>query len=696
MYQIISQRARPLAAQSDGQVNILVVVGGGKATLAQHPYLWCAHAGLTVDVASELSHRPSPLRDSTLSKSFSLAEGETAGTLFAVAGSLRERIDQLGDLNGSSGLGQLRLLGAQAADRLLKTAEFEEFIEQLLDHVQVVSRGRPRQVQLRAVCSEAGGTGSGACLPIVDRIARELTALEVPVAVDYDLLGPITFAGLGSRLGRNAAAATADFIRHFRSKGEGRERLITRNLSLIELPPMTHDQAARDALVLLDEQAQAGLELQQTWHRVEPNHAVSGPLGNITLRQVDYFVALPPQDVAAVIAEAYHLQVSQALDQARPCPALIREVRQTTEKQPLPHASLEAIAERALEIPVEETLAELRTPTEAYRSMTTVIGAQGEEYQADQVETVFAAAPTTLAAAHERLRLLRSMLRSIEREQAAISSRQAEMEAIYDELIERTKKSIGKLGGSWWTSLERRVDRFLADAGQLRETVNRLNELNAWLDSLTLAAHVIGREEQSLGDRLSRLLATLAQHRRKESTDSYPSPVLFRQINDAFGEMLDLDRHTPERQQWLLRLQASAVTVDGLAAVVGAQLPRLERIAERIVNGETAVAGPCWGGRHPQGEMQLVYALPPTVPAVADRLRELIRALDPAAITVFADSCSAGVSVLRYRFYRIDEPQDLFRGRLLRDLKEAVEEPNQALYFPHGVPAFLGENGLSA
>lgn len=695
MLHLTSHRARSLFAPADGHVNILIVVGGGKAALAQHPYLWRSHAVIGIDVASELAQRPTPLRAPLLYKTFSLADGETAGTLFATEDPLRHRIDQLGDLNGSSGLGQLRLLGARAADTLLNTVEFEQFVQQLLDHVQVVSRGRPRQVNIRATCSSAGGTGSGACEPLVGRLSNELTALEIPVAVDYDLLGPITFAGLGARLGRNAATATADFVRLFRHKGEGRERFTTRTLSLVEVPPVTHDQASRDSLLLQDEQALAGAELQQAWHRVEPNHAVSGPLGNITIRQIDYFTEAHPSRVAATVAEAYYLQVSHAVAQALPCSALIREVRQSIEKQPIPHASLESIAERALEASIDETLNELRMPTTAFQAVTTLVGAQGEEYETDRIDSDFAAAPRTLVDAHDRLRLFRSMRQATEREHALVAGRQNELESHYQSLVSLVETAIDKLRrGSWWSSIERRVDHFLDASAQLRQTIDQLNELNARRESLSVTMHLVEREEHALHDRLSRLLASLDQHRRKGKAGSGPSPILFRAINEAFAELFDLDRHDSERQQQLLRLQASAATVDGLADIVAAEAPRLERIAERIVRADAALAGPCWGGRLPQGEMLLVYALPPVVPYVADRLRELIRVLDPAAITVFADSCSAGVNVLRYRFYRIDEPHELFRGRLLQDLRDAVATPNDSLYFPQGIPEFVRETGL--
>ncbi|MBL9090922.1 MAG: hypothetical protein JNL96_06835, partial [Planctomycetaceae bacterium] len=658
-------------------------------------YQWRAHAAITFDVESELSQRPEPLRTPPLYKSFSLADGETAGTLFAAEGALRDRIDQLGDLNGGSGLGQLRLFGARAADILLNTAEVEQFVQQLLDHAQVVTNGHPCQADFRVLWSSAGGTGSGAGKRIADFLSREFTALEIPVTIDYDVLGPITFAGLGCRLGRNAATATADLVQHFRAKGEGRERLVTRTLSLVELPPVIHDQAARDAFLLLDEQAQAGSELQQHLHRMEPNHAVSGPLGNISIRQIDFFTELNSQQVVAPIAEAYHLQISQAVAQATPCAALVREVRQTVEKQSLPHSSLESIVERVMDVPTQEILDELSRPTEAYRATTTLVGADGEEFETERIEADFAVAPASLADAHERLRLLRSMLQATDREQSLVAGLQAELEAQYQLLLGSVEKATEKLRrGGWWTSLESRVERFLDIAAQLREIVNQLNELNVRLEALILTAHFVTREEQALSGRLTRMLAALDQHRRKGRTESRPSSILFRPINEAFAELLDLDRHTPERQQRLLQLQASAATIDGLANIVGAELPRLERIAERVVHADAAIAGPCWGGRLPQGENQLVYALPPVTPVVAERLRELIRALDPSAITVFADSCSAGVNVLRYRFYRVNEPHELFRGRLLSDLRDAVATPNESLYFPHGVPAFVREDGL--
>ena len=126
------------------------------------------------------------------------------------------------------------------------------------------------------------------------------------------------------------------------------------------------------------------------------------------------------------------------------------------------------------------------------------------------------------------------------------------------------------------------------------------------------------------------------------------------------------------------------VTLHGLSRILQIDEPRLDLIADRIINGPPVHIGPYPGAsRHKEGG-RLVYCLPAMMPVPRRELKELLEQRMPNVTVVFTDFLAAGVNVLRYRFFRPRTVSDLFPGMLKRDLIDAISDELKPLYFPHG------------
>jgi hypothetical protein len=160
--------------------------------------------------------------------------------------------------------------------------------------------------------------------------------------------------------------------------------------------------------------------------------------------------------------------------------------------------------------------------------------------------------------------------------------------------------------------------------------------------------------------------------------------VEIRNIDDAFTELSMLPGAERSRQTWILSSQAVFVTLHGLSRILQIDEPRLDLIADRIINGPPVHIGPYPGAsRHKEGGRE-VYCLPAMMPVPRRELKELLEQRMPNVTVVFTDFLAAGVNVLRYRFFRPRTVNELFPGMLERDLRDAINDDLKPLYFPHG------------
>lgn len=659
---------------------VLVTEGGGKLALNRYAHLWQPAAVLQVDVLHELLQSPLPLRSQAFHQQFALAEGQTADMLFANAPpELRNLVQSLGAMNAANGLGQIRGAGAQATQELVNSPAFNEYTRRLVDHLIIHSGGRPRQVGIRGLASEAGGVGSAGLVILVEALCRAISSMQLCIEVDFDFIGEVTFTGHGARIGANTAACTVTLLHYlFKNRG-GKHLSIARSLSLVEFPPTGFDAELRNRLIVLDEQALASVEMQAFLRRLRPNAAFNGALGAVTLRQLALFDGLDPAtEVAPQVADAYQLECSIALDAATACTTLVSAIEARSSCLPGQRESLEVLVESSL--PVDELLQQVKTPGGECSYHVVVRTSLGGEYPLAEFRACFGIAPTSLREAEDMLRLQRSIAKALREEIAGLQSDVTELDADIQAYEDTIAEEID--GSSWlrFRSQKSSKRRLLAAAQRLRAFHDERLDKHALLRVLTRGYEDASHEADYLASRLGLLRDTLASHRLR---GEHRSPVAYcqmRSIDEAFPEIIDLARLPRDQQREVLCAQVSVITEEGLAHAVRADWPRVESIADRIVFGEAAIEGPSIGGKSTTEPTPVVYVLPPMLPHLREALRRRIGELTDGALVVCSDEASAGLNVVRYRFRSVTSIEELFCGRLRRQLYEMLNDPLVSLY----------------
>lgn len=676
-------------------LRFLLIVGGGKEGLLRHAHVWKPDAILRLDVPQELSQGTRPLRGNAFYQEFALAVSQTSDSLFEDAPpEQRALIRGLGSMNAANGLGQIRGAGGQATRQLVMTAEFEDYLRRLVDEFVIRAHGIPLGVDARGVSSEAGGTGSEGVIIAMDRIVRALASLGIPIDAQFDALGAVTFTGHGRRLGPNSVAATMDFVHNQLTKRGGQELQIARSLSLVELPPVRHDSALRNHYVALDEQALAGEELQSHLLRTRPNNSFGGALGNITLRQVEFFEGLDPAtEVAPQVAEVYFLECNAAMLAATPCASLVQTVDVQSSTVSLSREAVEPLLERAQHLSDADLRHELKAPAARWSYRISLRTTQGQEFLLSRIRSYFTTVPESLREAQLRLQLQRSLLQALNEE---ITRLDANVQQIKEE-IEDCELTVGQMqsGKGVWLRFRTQHARqrlLLSAATNLRAASDEYHEQRELLRELTVATNELQHEERHLTTRLGLLRDTLLGHCHRGEQVQPLSYVYVRPLDEAFREVIDLAQLSLEHQREILCAQVNAVTDAGLAHAVRADWPRVESIAARIVNGTAPVEGPPLGGKATTSDSQIVYVLPPMLPESSEPLRRAIQKLTDGALVVCADDASAGINVVRYRFRQVGSLPELFPGRLRRQLAEMLTDPLVELY---GVTEKARELGIT-
>ena len=696
MKSVSNSRNRLPVVARDGLFVLLLIVGGGRVAAFRHWRRALADYSILFDVPAELDRIRARLTAFENVAYFPLGQGETADTLgLESSKELKALLGRLGSMNAGTGLGQVPSIGHLSALKLNKGDAFSRFRHNILDEVIVRTGGRPRAITVRVMGSTAGGTASGAGELIASSLVDLLSALEIPIDLDFDYVDATTYAGLGERLGRNSAATICELAAYCYTKGGKPYDRVSRNLDLLALPPFRHEKGIRDQFVALDEQALDGKEMKAFRHMIRPNHALDGPLGTIVYRQVDFFRTLDPEtEVAIEVARQLLPFFETALNSAGILRELISSIYTNTDSTPLLRESIENLVQDLPALTDDDFLISIERPAESFICSTGAEAATGEKFVLERIGEDFLKEPSTLDEAVHRLSLLRTLARLVSDELNAVNQDVFEIEdqASKARLLVQKQLRIARRGGGLFGNQKKATQKLATLCYSLRSLFDQSVHQRAVQKALQSSLHEINRTEVLHSNHLQGIRNALEEFRPRGHSLPELQSFVVQDINDGFKELSPIASHSRAEQVAILCGQVVSVTVAGLARVLDVAEPRMELIADRIVNGPVVHIGPYVGStRHGEGA-ELVYALPPLVPAARAALTHLLNLREPKAVIVFADYAAAGINVLRYRFFRPKTVRELFPGLLAHDLRAALKDELKPLFFPHGDerPAVLG------
>lgn len=675
--------------QMQGRIKVFLVMGGGRAALLQLPILRQAGLVIIIDVPHELAYLASVVGDMPNVRLFPLGAGQTAATMFQDASpELKRAVEDLAPMDATKGMGQRPLLGYRAAQLLIASPEFTEFLRQLPDMILYEAKGMPSGVELHAVGSLAGGVAAGGLILVVQALCLALLPLDVPIPVQFDLLGGVTFALLGPHIFQNSAATLWRFARLLRATPW--HPLVAPTARIMELMPLTTDQQARNDELLVDGQLLHSWELEFLLARVQPNLVLSGPLGTFTLWTMSRFHRLDSErEVCPAVADIARMIIEQQMGDAVPVLTRIKNVDVRKQSTPLRREALDDIVAGMKGRPVNETMKLLRRPADTLTYELTVETDEGREYDLSRIRLDYAETPNTLVGMVDRIQLLAS-------QRAALSAEAAQVEAEIAEIDDDLAASEEQFTATW-NSMEKKSRRRLLNGtrklqAQLQhqaETIRTLADerwpLAELQRALNIAVTELQTEERVLRDRIDRLMKSLESWCPSgDRSQPTPSCVYIRPVDSDFAGLLRLPNLSRPEQIRLLEEQVAGVTMTGLAAIVGSDSDRLEVLAKQIATATCPVNHPSLGGKAQSMEARRIIMLPPMPIEYRQRLVKLIQQSDRQSLVLFADSAQRGCTVVRYRISTPRTIADLFPGRLTADLRRAAGDAHKDLILPEG------------
>jgi hypothetical protein len=669
---------------------VLLLVGGSRSVVGRLLRMWQPNYAIIVDVEQELPPEQLLIRQGYPYARLPLARGLTSRALFADAPSEQRRlVENLAVMDAASGCGQNRGVGDWSGKLLIESPSWERTKPAICNELIIAAGGMPSRVRLISGLGIGGGTGIGAAVPLEADLATHVArALGINVHSQYNVTGLLTYVGLGDAIPFNAAAGFPELLAHVVRKDA--DKRINRSLWTVEYPPVRRDRAKREEFIRQDEQAFAASELQAELDRLSPNSSLTGPLGNIFKRQVEFFDTL---DVRRVIApelssvlgdELRRLLAHAAVDET-----LVSSIVLTERQAPLFRESLDAVLQGAAERDFDELLASVcRAGVELHYKVEARL-ASGDDINLLAVASRWASPPGSPESALYRLVEQLSLLARLDQRLGAERARLDELDGNITELEDKLEPVHARLvGRGGWSaafySEEGNRSKFLDRAQSLRQLYDEEVEAAARVDYLQLARDGVQRELDFLRGHIQKIVASLDDYRPRSGWAPAFSQVIVRQLSAVWDGVWQLVALSPAEQLETLAACVAGVTVDGLATIVRADPARLETIADRIVTGKASVTGPTWAASESLEPSLVAYVLPPVPLAVAEELRSLLMQRNDNAIVAFTDTTCAGINVVRMNIHSVKHVEDVLPPMLQRHLQEVIGHPLAKLYLPSG------------
>ena len=667
---------------------VLFLLGGGRAVLSSLVWLWRPVYVVIADVASELPD-PAPIRRHCPNvRLFSLGDGHTSDSLVAECSpGTRAIVRGHAGTAAVNGLGQARFMGHVATEELLQSEDYALFLQDLEDQLKIATHGVVPGALWVCQRSAGGATGSGAVAIPEDSAIHISSVLGIPVHIHDNVVGPITFAGLGNRLLPNAAFGLAERCDDLVAKRGS--LLVTRDLTVTDYPPSGRDRTTRDAILALDEQLAASGEYLRSLSREAPNDSFKGPLGAVQLRQIATFESLPFGFVATEIAESIGGQIDAILardkaDRSRPI-----TIDYHGDHIPAARQSTDHILSAVEQVPLGQISDALTEPEGQLTYHAIAEFDTGDEVLLAQAETYYATPPESPQAAERRLKQQSTCIKCIEDEAVQLDEcLQAEEQRLIEarSLLQKKHGSLISSLPSFW-SLESKQKQFDAAARELRAASDARRHTEAKLDALVIALNAVSAEREHLRSHLVRITEVLDSHVPRGIRETSERHTAAKSLDELWPDLWRLDCLPKAEQQGVIAAAVSTVTAAGLAHVVAARTPRLDAIAQEIAFAEYPIEGPPWAGR-PSDTGRTILALPPMLPDDREKLSGMLKKAMPSADIVFTDTAAAGINVMRCQLSGISNLGELIAGDLRHHFNSLLRTSQHTLFTTRDPAAF--------
>lgn len=673
---------------------VYLSVGGSFGAFSQHPELL---NGILIicDAPAELAQRLAAKRVDGV-YSFSLASGQTLMMIGAhAAPAVQKCLRELPGIGLRQGLGQQRMVGGLAAERLLEDPHFREWLSHLPE-LLLSTYGTLTDVELIGKAGLAGGTGSRAIIPLVEAISNVLLRkTNAVVSVKFDVLGALTYRGLGRRVGKNAACGTLDIAAYVSSQEHDAREI--RRAEFFELSAVGAKRETRDSLVLQREQALNAPEVREVLEREAPNRALDSRCGNMCTQIFDYWSALDPHwDIAPDVAGQYIKECIEALKVLSD--KSVRELQYVEMRRQLPQESIEDLAARALGSDANDLYQAAIQPACEVSFKVRGKLVNGSVIDLGAVQAQFSHVPKTVEELRKALMRLRALRESLSEDLMELTER-------YEELREETQdrerllwRAICNLHPTGLRgmfaavrSVEGRIEEFVNATGEYRANQEELDEVTGKIEGLEDALRQVKDEENFLVGKFEYLISRLEPLVQRGHSQRDHAYIESKALDYCLESLWELDRGTSdEALVTLLCTAVERVTLEGLGKIVDAAQPRLEMIAAQIAKRSVAVCSPSWGGKERHDRPLTFHVLPPVRNDEAAALKQLIERADPEALVGFCQSAAAAVNCVDLHVYSVEAPDDLLTGFYGQALVEVIEDRHSALYLPNGLKTVAG------
>ncbi len=684
-----------------GEFRIAVLLGGGASGAISLEFCRQFHFVLYVDVSHEQDKVKRRVGDIPNLIYVPVGLGETTATLFADAEpNLKQMIDELPNVPGSSGMAQLGGVGYYGFQKLLASPQHQHLMQFLSSQAIIRTGGQLVSVFGLTLFSDTGGTGGSRPVGYSRSVIRALNVHGVEITWQYDVISSVTFTGLGRRIELNAAAAEYRIIRDLTRRKMTDCPKVIESLRLIDLAPHEHNRAARDLEVILDKQAWLSNQLQLYLTAVRPNTSLNSRFGNMSFWAMDRTRSLSPEkQIIFSVAASFWRQVEAARKSSQPVLKIVSTIEERVEEEALEREETDDLIANLKDI--DETLEAIQHAPAIINATLVAKMVSGDEFELHHIERDFAADPADLDEARKDLQVLGSIesMLKIKQEKAERSSEamRKEIEQYTAELrdylpIIRTGKS------SWWLGSMTPAEvqaACQALASDLRSASDRWHRQQAILNATNSSIDEARQEKTYRDQQLKRIADTLDSWRAKgKEKEPQPALVVSCPLEDVFGELLHLGELPREEQKRRLTTMVSGVTLAGMAKMLDTESNREEAIAKAIARDEFALLGPYPGGRVEFRHGKQIVVLPPLEESYQSSLPARAEQLNQEQQAFLADSCASGIACVRYTIYEADTLRELFPGQLWEYLRRAFEHPNRDLFFPDGIDGL--EDDLAA
>lgn len=582
------------------------------------------------------------------------------------------------------GKGARPTFGYEAAKARILFPDFVEYLDQLTNHIYVVTNGRPELCDITWHCSLAGATGGGA-LKVLDRVLTEtISKTGLVVHSKFDLLGSTTFMGASTRARQTGAAclAAATSMTCF---PEPTEKRTARTLMLSEHPPFGRDQSARNRVLNIEEQANTCSDLQREMSTRRPNDAATNQLGNVYSREMDVIGSIPENEIVGQVAKSLSNEFEKRIGAIGHYPGMISEVFVEHTTQDLQRPDIESIFEIAEGSELNDLVERLRQPGQVNHLQLFCQMNDGNRLDLGQISHDFGQLPSSVEGAVSQINLLHATRQVVADELDRCRSQIEMLEQLADQTEQELDYCFRKAFSGWSFWRNARIEKFT----QKMEELRRIADESGFQMDLEQVLNAALEETEDLIDVHETSLAVI----RDALAESRPSGfgrmagklVEVAPLDTVFSQLLELKDLSPENRKARLAKFATHVTVKSYTRMLGIWDSRYQKIAKALLNKSPEIVGPPLGGKQRHEPTTGFLVLPNTSPEVKESLVGELKRLAPDVQVCFTDTISFGVAAVKFRFRQFRSVADIFDGQLIHDLNAALQDNVWRLNFINGL-----------